>query len=98
MAVSRFDIDAPRWDQSTFIGRLKHFVNITDWRTALLPDSRLDESKALYTHTHRYLEVRVKKKKRTPIKTRCWLPHTLGAQMQKCNYQRFDSQAVFVRV
>ncbi|XP_064806156.1 sideroflexin-2-like isoform X2 [Oncorhynchus masou masou] len=47
MAVSRFDIDAPRWDQSTFIGRLKHFVNITDWRTALLPDSRLDESKAL---------------------------------------------------
>uniref|UniRef100_A0A4W5M1Y4 Sideroflexin 2 n=1 Tax=Hucho hucho TaxID=62062 RepID=A0A4W5M1Y4_9TELE len=38
---------APRWDQSTFMGRLKHFVNITDWRTALLPDSRLDESKNL---------------------------------------------------
>ena len=25
-------------------------------------------------------------------------PHTLGAQMQKINYQRFDSQAVFIRV
>ncbi|XP_069016363.1 sideroflexin-2 isoform X2 [Embiotoca jacksoni] len=47
MAVSSFDIDAPRWDQSTFMGRLKHFFNITDWRTAALPDSRLDEAKAL---------------------------------------------------
>ncbi|KAL0964696.1 hypothetical protein UPYG_G00327710 [Umbra pygmaea] len=47
MAVNGFDIDAHRWDQSTFIGRLKHFANITDWRTALLPDSRLDEAKAL---------------------------------------------------
>ncbi|XP_067100167.1 sideroflexin-2 isoform X1 [Osmerus mordax] len=47
MAVSGFDIDAPRWDQSTFTGRLKHFFNITDWRTALLPDARLDEAKAL---------------------------------------------------
>uniref|UniRef100_A0A8C8M6J3 Sidoreflexin n=1 Tax=Oncorhynchus tshawytscha TaxID=74940 RepID=A0A8C8M6J3_ONCTS len=47
MAVSGFDIDVPRWDQSTFMGRLKHFANITDWRTALLPDSRLDEAKAL---------------------------------------------------
>ena len=24
--------------------------------------------------------------------------HTLGPQMQKCNYQRFDSQAVFIRI
>uniref|UniRef100_A0A3B3I789 Sidoreflexin n=1 Tax=Oryzias latipes TaxID=8090 RepID=A0A3B3I789_ORYLA len=42
-----FDIDAQRWDQSTFMGRLKHFFNITDCRTALLPDSKLDEAKAL---------------------------------------------------
>uniref|UniRef100_A0A667ZVH7 Sideroflexin 2 n=1 Tax=Myripristis murdjan TaxID=586833 RepID=A0A667ZVH7_9TELE len=47
MAVSTFDIDAPRWDQSTFMGRLKHFFNITDCTTALLPDSRLDEAKLL---------------------------------------------------
>uniref|UniRef100_A0A8C6L140 Sidoreflexin n=1 Tax=Nothobranchius furzeri TaxID=105023 RepID=A0A8C6L140_NOTFU len=47
MDLSTFDIDAPRWDQSTFMGRLKHFFNITDCRTALLPDSRLDEAKVL---------------------------------------------------
>uniref|UniRef100_A0A3Q2G5W1 Sidoreflexin n=1 Tax=Cyprinodon variegatus TaxID=28743 RepID=A0A3Q2G5W1_CYPVA len=47
MALSSFDIDAPRWDQSTFMGRLKHFFNITDCRTALLSDARLDEAKAL---------------------------------------------------
>uniref|UniRef100_A0A8C3GAW5 Sideroflexin 2 n=1 Tax=Cyclopterus lumpus TaxID=8103 RepID=A0A8C3GAW5_CYCLU len=47
MALSSFDIDAPQWDQSTFMGRLKHFFNITDWRTAALPDSRLDEAKVL---------------------------------------------------
>ncbi|XP_037320285.2 sideroflexin-2 [Pungitius pungitius] len=42
-----FDVDAPRWDQSTFMGRLNHFFNVTDWRTVVLPDSRLDEAKAL---------------------------------------------------
>lgn len=47
MSLSSLDIDAPRWDQSTFTGRLKHFFNITDCRTALLSDSRLDEAKAL---------------------------------------------------
>ncbi len=46
-ALKGFDIDAPRWDQSMFMGRLKHFFNITDCRTVLLPDSRLDEAKAL---------------------------------------------------
>lgn len=45
--MSSFDIDAPRWDQSTFTGRLKHFFNITDPRTALLPDATLDQAKAL---------------------------------------------------
>lgn len=47
MAASSFDIDAPRWDQSTFMGRLKHFFNITDPRTALLPDATLDQAKVL---------------------------------------------------
>uniref|UniRef100_A0A8C9VST6 Sidoreflexin n=1 Tax=Scleropages formosus TaxID=113540 RepID=A0A8C9VST6_SCLFO len=47
MELGGFDIDAPRWDQGTFMGRLWHFFSITDCRTALLPDARLDEAKAL---------------------------------------------------
>uniref|UniRef100_A0A8C8AL07 Sideroflexin 2 n=1 Tax=Otus sunia TaxID=257818 RepID=A0A8C8AL07_9STRI len=42
-----FNIDAPRWDQSTFVGRLKHFLNITDPRTVLVPEKELDRAKAL---------------------------------------------------
>ncbi|KFR00869.1 Sideroflexin-2, partial [Opisthocomus hoazin] len=42
-----FDIDAPRWDQSTFAGRLRHFLSITDPRTALVPEEELDRAKAL---------------------------------------------------
>ncbi|XP_040463138.1 sideroflexin-2 isoform X2 [Falco naumanni] len=42
-----FNIDAPRWDQSTFVGRLKHFLNITDPRTVLVPEEELDRAKAL---------------------------------------------------
>uniref|UniRef100_A0A8B9GZJ1 Sideroflexin 2 n=1 Tax=Astyanax mexicanus TaxID=7994 RepID=A0A8B9GZJ1_ASTMX len=56
--LTGFNIDAPRWDQSTFMGRLKHFFNITDCRTALLPDSKLDEAKALkITFLHGPLQV-----------------------------------------
>uniref|UniRef100_A0A8C4NBZ4 Sidoreflexin n=1 Tax=Eptatretus burgeri TaxID=7764 RepID=A0A8C4NBZ4_EPTBU len=47
----RFDIDAPRWDQETFTGRLWHFFNITDMRTVLLPNSALDEAKQLVTQS-----------------------------------------------
>uniref|UniRef100_A0A671L4C5 Sideroflexin 2 n=1 Tax=Sinocyclocheilus anshuiensis TaxID=1608454 RepID=A0A671L4C5_9TELE len=57
-ALKGFDINAPHWDQSTFMGRLKHFFNITDCRTVLLPDSRLDEAKALkITFLHGPLQV-----------------------------------------
>ncbi|NXD63084.1 SFXN2 protein, partial [Eolophus roseicapillus] len=42
-----FTIDAPRWDQSTFMGRLKHFLNITDPRTVLVPEQELDRAQAL---------------------------------------------------
>ncbi|XP_054132670.1 sideroflexin-2 isoform X1 [Melozone crissalis] len=42
-----FDIDSPRWDQSTFMGRLKHFLNITDPRTVLVSEEELDQAKAL---------------------------------------------------
>ncbi|XP_046776730.1 sideroflexin-2 isoform X2 [Gallus gallus] len=42
-----FDIDAPRWDQSTFMGRLRHFLNITDPRTVLVPERELDRAQAV---------------------------------------------------
>lgn len=42
-----FDIDAPRWDQSTFMGRLRHFLNITDPRTVLVPERELDRVQAV---------------------------------------------------
>ncbi|CAH6945589.1 Sfxn2 [Phodopus roborovskii] len=40
--LSGFNIDAPRWDQSTFLGRVKHFFNITDPRTAFASEQELD--------------------------------------------------------
>ncbi|XP_064000553.1 sideroflexin-2 isoform X1 [Pogoniulus pusillus] len=42
-----FNIDIPRWDQSTFMGRLKHFFNVTDPRTVLVPEKELDQAKAV---------------------------------------------------
>nr|XP_012625614.1 sideroflexin-2 isoform X4 [Microcebus murinus] len=45
--LSSFDIDAPRWDQGTFLGRVKHFFNITDPRTVFVPEQKLDWAKAM---------------------------------------------------
>ncbi|NXR16136.1 SFXN2 protein, partial [Semnornis frantzii] len=42
-----FNIDIPRWDQSTFMGRLKHFFNVTDPRTVLVSEKELDQAKAV---------------------------------------------------
>ncbi|XP_020628078.1 sideroflexin-2-like [Orbicella faveolata] len=39
------NLDVPRWDQSTFWGRFKHFLVITDWRKALYTNAQLDEAK-----------------------------------------------------
>ncbi|XP_038614394.1 sideroflexin-2 isoform X2 [Tachyglossus aculeatus] len=46
-ASSEFNIDAPLWDQRTFLGRVKHFFNITDPRTALVSEQELDRAKVL---------------------------------------------------
>jgi len=43
----RIDIDRPRWDQTTFIGRLKHFAWITDFRNGFVSSGQLLESKRL---------------------------------------------------
>lgn len=45
--LSGFNIDAPRWDQCTFLGRMKHFFNITDPRTVLVPEQELDWAKVM---------------------------------------------------
>jgi len=55
LPTGRIDIDKPRWDQTSFIGRLKHFAWITDFRNALVPSSQLHESKQLlqmYRYDH----------------------------------------------
>ncbi|XP_044738468.1 sideroflexin-2-like [Chrysoperla carnea] len=43
----RIDIDKPLWDLSTFNGRLKHYLWMTDPRTCLVSESQLDEAKIL---------------------------------------------------
>lgn len=50
----RIKIDEPLWDQSSFIGRFKHFLFITDPRSCIVPDSKLYEAKTL-VEQYRYL-------------------------------------------
>lgn len=45
--LSGFNIDAPRWDQHMFLGRVKHFFNITDPRTVFASEQELDWAKAM---------------------------------------------------
>ncbi|XP_065071409.1 sideroflexin-2-like isoform X2 [Rhopilema esculentum] len=45
--AERIDVDLPKWDQSTFLGRLKHFFSITDPRTALCSETDLDNASKL---------------------------------------------------
>nr|CAD7199125.1 unnamed protein product [Timema douglasi] len=45
--ASRIDIDNTLWDQSTFLGRLKHFFWVTDPRTCIVSERSLDEAKIL---------------------------------------------------
>ncbi|XP_070608928.1 sideroflexin-2 isoform X2 [Erythrolamprus reginae] len=46
-SIAKFNIDAPRWDQNTFWGRVKHFFNITDPRTLLVSEQTLDSAKTI---------------------------------------------------
>lgn len=43
----RINIDVPLWDQSTFVGRFKHFLWVTDFRSGLVSDEALDNAKKL---------------------------------------------------
>ncbi|XP_071828480.1 sideroflexin-2-like [Apostichopus japonicus] len=46
-AIPRLNLDQPRWDQRKFYGRLQHFFNITDPRTAFCSEKELDDAKDL---------------------------------------------------
>lgn len=43
----RIDVDKPLWDQSTFIGRFRHFAFVTDPTTCMTSEEDLDKAKAL---------------------------------------------------
>ena len=43
----RIDVRKALWDQRTFLGRLKHFFWVTDYRTVVVPTRRLYEAKQL---------------------------------------------------
>lgn len=45
--ASRINIDRPRYDQSTFVGRAKHFFITTNPLNVLATDLELDEAKAI---------------------------------------------------
>jgi len=47
MAGERIDITLPLYDQSTFIGRVRHFAFVTDPRTVFASEAQLDAAKNL---------------------------------------------------
>jgi len=47
LAGNRIDLDSPRWEQESFLGRAKHFFSVTDPRNLLHSEKELDECKTL---------------------------------------------------
>ena len=45
-AAPPFDLEAPRFDQSTYWGRLSHFLQMTDMRLILTTDEQLADARA----------------------------------------------------
>ena len=39
-----FSLTAPRFDQSTYLGRIRHFVEVTDCRTLLTTEKELQSA------------------------------------------------------
>ena len=46
-SIKDFNIDQPRWCQTTFMGRLNHYFNITNPINALASETTLNEAKEL---------------------------------------------------
>ncbi|KAJ0170817.1 hypothetical protein K1T71_013589 [Dendrolimus kikuchii] len=49
MAPPPIDLNQPRWDQSTYMGRAKHFLQMTNPANILASDTELDEAKKIVT-------------------------------------------------
>lgn len=89
-----FDIDAPQWDQSTFMGRLRHFLTITDPRTALVPERELDRAREVVASC-RWTPPPLPdppKKKQTPHRDAACIPSemlgVLGSLLPSCGFGR----------
>ena len=46
-AEGRLVLDKPRWEQNTFEGRAKHFLNVTDPRNVFATEAQLEAAKKL---------------------------------------------------
>ena len=53
----RIDLDKPRWQQNTYLGRAKHFFSVTDPRNVLLRGTQFDKAKELL-QLYRYISSR----------------------------------------
>ncbi|PIK51351.1 putative sideroflexin-1 [Apostichopus japonicus] len=49
LPVERVNLNEPKWDQSTYVGRAKHFFTVTNPMNLLLSSKDLDEAKQIVT-------------------------------------------------
>lgn len=52
----RLNVDEPLWDQSTFVGRFRHFLWMTDMRTCVESEENLDNAKILIEQYRKGME------------------------------------------